>query len=100
VDQKVVSAPLVRSLLHTVGKFGRLGVTHTDLNPGNTLFSPGDRPTRTVVIDFGECALRREEEDDERWAEVVDENGDVVWMRRRLEQFLGADFVQESCDST
>jgi hypothetical protein len=98
VDPGVVSTPLILCLLHTAAAFGRLGVIHTDLNPGNILFSPGDRPTRAVVIDFGESAVR-DEEDDRSWAEIVDENADVTWMRKRLNTFTPAEFG-ELCDST
>jgi serine/threonine protein kinase len=90
VDPGVVSTQLTQSLLDTAAAFSRLGVVHTDLNTGNILFSPGDRPTRAVVIDFGESIVR-EEEDDQTWAEIVDENADVAYMRKRLKRFIGTE---------
>ncbi|KIL61608.1 hypothetical protein M378DRAFT_166726 [Amanita muscaria Koide BX008] len=88
VDPKVVPPNLIHSLLETTKEFGKLGVVHTDLNPGNILFSPSDHPLRAVIIDFGESGVR-EDETDEEWQEIVDQNRDPVWMRKRLQQFLG-----------
>jgi hypothetical protein len=39
--------------------FPELGVVHTDLNSENILFVHGVRPTRAVVIDFADSAVRR-----------------------------------------
>ncbi|KAF5364703.1 hypothetical protein D9758_005525 [Tetrapyrgos nigripes] len=83
-----VDLALLHSLVETVRQFGLFGVVHTDLNPGNILFSPGKMPTRGVVIDFGESGVR-EEEDEEEWREIVDQNADVYWVKKRLENQLG-----------
>jgi len=83
----VVPEPLARSLVQAAEEFGRLGIVHTDFSPGDILFFPGDRPTRAVVIDFSQSGVR-EEEDDESWAEVVWQNADVRWVKKRLERFL------------
>lgn len=47
----VVPLSLLQPLLDAMDEFGALGVVHTDLNPGNILFSPGYLPTRAVIID-------------------------------------------------
>ena len=74
---------IIASLTKTVSSFGALGVTHNDLNLGNILFTPSDDPTRVVVIDFGESALRKDEPDDE-WSSIVESNYDVGYLERRL----------------
>ena len=86
----VVPLSLLQPLLDAVDEFGALGVVHTDLNPGNILFSPGYQPTRAVIIDFGEAGVR-EEEDDLKWAEIVEECADSIWIRKRLQRALGID---------
>ncbi|KIL59749.1 hypothetical protein M378DRAFT_168888 [Amanita muscaria Koide BX008] len=48
----------LHSLLETTEQFGRLGVTHCNITPGNILFSPGNHPVQAVIIDFGECSRR------------------------------------------
>ncbi|KIL59575.1 hypothetical protein M378DRAFT_169078 [Amanita muscaria Koide BX008] len=70
VDPKVVSANLLHSLLETTEQFGRLGIVHSDITPGNILLSPGNRPLRAVIIDFGESGIR-EDESDEEWQKIV-----------------------------
>ena len=93
VDPACVSLELAQSLVNGIKEVNRLGVVHTDLNPGNILFSPRDQPTRAVVVDFGHAGLREEEEDDESWREVLEENDDPHWMRVHLKRSLGKDIL-------
>ena len=91
VNPKVVSLSLLQSLLDAADKFGPLGVVHTDLNPGNIIFSPGYQPTRAAIIDFGEAGVREEEDDESEWAEIVKHNRDSVWLCKVLQRTLGID---------
>ncbi|KAJ7602931.1 hypothetical protein DFH06DRAFT_1488444 [Mycena polygramma] len=75
---------LALSLIKTVSKFGQLGVVHADLNPGNILFAPADRPSLAVIIDFGEACLREEDEDEDSWTKVVRQNRDEFYVGKRL----------------
>ncbi|CAG7847215.1 SubName: Full=Uncharacterized protein {ECO:0000313/EMBL:CCA66792.1} [Serendipita indica DSM 11827] len=95
IDPACVPPELAQSLLNGIKEVNQLGVVHTDLNPGNILLTPRDRPTRAVVIDFGHAGLR-EEEDDETWREVLEENDDPYWMRARLKRSLGEDILGSS----
>jgi hypothetical protein len=49
------------------------------------------RPTRAVVIDFAKSYLREPDESDEEWTACLYENDVILWMKKRLEQFLGID---------
>ncbi|KAM6494990.1 hypothetical protein JOM56_009613 [Amanita muscaria] len=99
VDPKVVSADLLHSLLETTEQFGRLDVVHSDINPGNILFSPGNHPLRAVIIDFGESGIRKDESDEE-WQKIVRMNKDPVWMRKRFQLFLGDVMPSEQTTSS
>jgi hypothetical protein len=100
IDPSLITPRVVESLLETARVFGQLGVSHNDLNPGDILFSPGGRPTRAIVIDFGSSYVR-EEESDEKWAAIVKENNDPRWMERRLKFKLGlkdlAGYLASNC---
>ncbi|KAJ7227350.1 hypothetical protein GGX14DRAFT_419154, partial [Mycena pura] len=72
------------ALMKTARRFGELGVVHIDLNPSNILFAPTTRPTRAVVIDFGESAVREEDEDSDYWAETLQFARDFRIMGSRL----------------
>ncbi|KAM5545648.1 hypothetical protein V8D89_000686 [Ganoderma adspersum] len=66
-----VTPELCATLLRVVDSFAGLGVVHTDMNWNNVLFTPSDRPTRVVVIDFGCGGIRTEDQDDEEWQDSV-----------------------------
>ena len=91
VNPKVVSLSVLQPLLDAADKFGPLGVVHTDLNPGNIIFSPGYQPTRATIIDFGQAGVREEEDDESEWAEIVKHNRDSVWLCKVLQRTLGID---------
>ena len=93
VNPNVVPLSLPQPLLDAVDEFGALGVVHTDLNPGNIVFSPGYQPTRAAIIDFGV----REGEDEFEWAEVVEECADSIWIRKRLRRALEIDLSISRC---
>ena len=63
VPVDLVTPELCATLLHVVDSFGSHGVVHTDMNCNNVLFTPSDRPTRVVVIDFGCGGIRTEDQD-------------------------------------
>ena len=90
VNPKVISLSLLQPLLDAVDEFGNFGVVHTDLNPGNIIFSPGYQPTRAAIIDFGQGGVR-EEEDESEWAKTVEECADSIWLRKQLRRALGID---------
>lgn len=50
---KSIPPYLAKSIETTVNSFGTLGVIHSDINPGNILFSPRNNPKRAIIIDFG-----------------------------------------------
>lgn len=64
-----------QSLKETVVIFGKLGVIHGDLVSNNILFTPKDKPTRALIIDFGECYFK-EQESEAEWAEIVQRNNE------------------------
>jgi hypothetical protein len=104
VDPSSITPSLVKSLIETARAFGPLGVVHTDFNPGNILFIPGDSPSRAVIIDFGSAGVREEGCSDEEWEAIVAENDDVHWIEVRLKQELGledlADYLASGCSAT
>ena len=63
INPKVIPLSLLQPLLDAVDNFGAFGVVHTDLNPGNIIFSPGYQPARAAIIDFGEAGVREEEDE-------------------------------------
>ncbi|KZP33961.1 hypothetical protein FIBSPDRAFT_1035878 [Athelia psychrophila] len=78
---------LVHTLIGAVRSFGDNGVVHMDLNQGNILFTPGDRPTRAVIVDFGQSD-HREDESDLEWYDVVYCNSDEPAMTSILSHYL------------
>ncbi|KAJ7603403.1 hypothetical protein DFH06DRAFT_924397, partial [Mycena polygramma] len=66
IDPSVIPADskleLGNFLIKTAHRFAEFGVVHTDVNPGNILFTPVACPTRAVIIDFGESGVRRDED--------------------------------------
>ncbi|KAM5545644.1 hypothetical protein V8D89_000682 [Ganoderma adspersum] len=86
VPVDLVTPELCASLLRTVDSFAGLGAVHADVNWNNILFTPRERPTRVVVIDFGLGIARQEDEDDEAWEESVAYGHDSWQMRRVLGQ--------------
>ena len=86
VPADLVTPELCASLLRTVDSFAGLGAVHADVNWTNILFTPRERPTRVVVIDFGLGIARQEGEDDEAWQESVDYGHDGWQMRWVLGQ--------------
>ena len=71
---------LGHSLMATVYSFSSHGVIHNDMRSDNILISPN----RIVLIDFGQTILRGDTEDDEQWAERVNEEEEVEGLRRIL----------------
>ena len=71
---------LGHSLMIAVHSFSSYGVIHNDMRSDNILISPN----RTVLIDFGQAILRDDTEDDEHWAEKVEEEEEVEALRRIL----------------
>ncbi|KAM5545649.1 hypothetical protein V8D89_000687 [Ganoderma adspersum] len=86
VPVDLVTPELCASLLRTVDSFAGLGAVHADVNWNNILFTPSERPTRVVVIDFGLGIARQENEDDEAWEESVAYGHDGWQMRWVLGQ--------------
>ncbi|KZP28087.1 hypothetical protein FIBSPDRAFT_817674 [Athelia psychrophila] len=84
VHPSAVGDALVKSLITTV-ELMQERVMHDDMNPGNILFSPGDRPTRAVLIDFGNAVMRRDGRSDENWH---DSNDDLHAMKICLRVYL------------
>jgi RIO-like serine/threonine protein kinase len=76
----------IASLIATVDAFGRLGVTHNNLDYHNILLTPSMNPTRAVVIDFGQSSYFREDESDEEWEQVIEFNRNVHWMKKLIAQ--------------
>ena len=94
VDPRVLSPPVIQSLLDTMHRLPDFGVCHDDLNPGNMLFAPANKPVRAVLIDFGDCAIRKPEQSDEDWeVEILTIRGKaaVMWQvgRRFSDEGLG-----------
>ncbi|KAM5545657.1 hypothetical protein V8D89_000695 [Ganoderma adspersum] len=86
VPVDLVTPELCASLLRTVDSFAGLGAVHADVNWNNILFTPSERPTRVVVIDFGLGIARKEDEDGEAWEESVAYGHDGWQMRWVLGQ--------------
>lgn len=89
VDPRVLTEPLMKSMLDIVDRIIDLEVLTLDVNPGNFMFAPADKPTRAIAIDFGDARLRTTE-DDQTWRDMVEMNCArwtvKKWMRRRFEQ--------------
>ncbi|KAM5545663.1 hypothetical protein V8D89_000701 [Ganoderma adspersum] len=86
VPVDLVTPELCAILFRTVDSFAGLGVVHADVNWNNILFTPSDRPTRVVVIDFGCGGIRTEDQDDDAWEDCVAWNNDSWRARRVLEE--------------
>ncbi|PIL34720.1 hypothetical protein GSI_03501 [Ganoderma sinense ZZ0214-1] len=86
VPVDVVTPELCANLLHVVDGFAGRGVVHADVNWNNVLFTPRDRPTRVVIIDFGCGGVRTDDQDDDAWRECVAWNSDSRRVRRALEE--------------
>ena len=86
VPAELVTPELCTTLLRIVDSFGSYGVVHTDMNWNNVLFTPRERPTRVVVIDFGCGGVRMEDQDEEDWKETVRCGNDSRRVRWVLEQ--------------
>ena len=86
VPVDVVTPELCAALFRTVDSFAGLGVVHADVNWNNILFTPSERPTRVVVIDFGCGGIRTEDQDDDAWRECVRWNNDSQRARRMLKE--------------
>nr|VWO95420.1 Autophagy-related protein 11 [Ganoderma boninense] len=86
VPPELVTPELCTSLLRTVDSFAGRGVVHADVNWNNVLFTPRERPTRVVVIDFGCGGVRTDDQDDEAWRACVDWNDDGRRARRVLRE--------------
>ena len=86
----LITQPVIDSLVTTASRFGPLGVTHSDPNTGNYLFVVGQDGAvcRAVIIDFGSSYFR-EEESDEDWESIVRQEGDVMWLKLRLQTKIG-----------
>ncbi|EPT05858.1 hypothetical protein FOMPIDRAFT_1026754 [Fomitopsis schrenkii] len=85
VDPGLLDPTLCASLVAAVDSFSTLGVCHADLNEGNILFSPPERPMRAVVIDFGCAMLKDGDVSEEEWNETVQFNADATWIRKILQ---------------
>ena len=81
-----VTPELCASLLGVVDSFAGRGVVHADVNWNNILFTPRDRPTRVVVVDFGCGGVRTDDQDDDAWRDCVAWNNDSRRARRVLEK--------------
>ena len=86
VDIKLLDPTICASLVAAIDSFAALGVCHTDLNEGNILFSPPERPQRAVVIDFGCATVRDEDFSEEEWRQTVEFEADSKWIRKILEK--------------
>ncbi|KAM5545662.1 hypothetical protein V8D89_000700 [Ganoderma adspersum] len=86
VPVDLATAELCASLLGVVDSFAGRGVVHADVNWNNILFTPRDRPTRVVVIDFGCGGIRTEDQDDQAWRDCVAWNNDSRRARRVLKK--------------
>ncbi|KAI1784117.1 hypothetical protein LXA43DRAFT_246888 [Ganoderma leucocontextum] len=86
VPVDVVEPELCATLLRVVDSFASYGVIHVDVNWNNILFTPRERPTRVVVIDFGHGRVREEDEDEDAWRETVLMSNDSWGVRWVLEQ--------------
>ena len=86
VPVDAVTPELYATLLHVVDSFAGLGVVHADVNWNNVLFTPSERPTRVVIIDFGCGGVRTEDQDDESWLDRVACGNDSARARWVLEQ--------------
>ncbi|KAM5545658.1 hypothetical protein V8D89_000696 [Ganoderma adspersum] len=86
VPTDVVTPELCAALFRTVDSFAGLGVVHADVNWNNILFTPSERPTRVVVIDFGCGGIRTEDQDDQAWQDCVAWNNDSQRARRMLKE--------------
>ena len=89
IAANLITQPIIDSLIITASRFGPLGVTHSDPNTGNFLFVVGQDGAlcRAVIIDFGSSYFR-EQESDEDWALIVRQQGDVRFLKLRLEAKL------------
>jgi hypothetical protein len=70
---KFIPPCLTKSIESTFSAFGRLGVVHHDINPGNRLFSV--KTAHSVGFDSGGAYIREGEIDPE-WRETMEE-GDI-----------------------
>ncbi|OSC98359.1 hypothetical protein PYCCODRAFT_1397266 [Trametes coccinea BRFM310] len=81
-----LSVELCSPLVHAIDDFKSHGVTHGDVGYTNVLFTPKDRPTRAVLIDFGLAGFRQGNEDDDEWQYVVEWRGDSHRIRHLLKE--------------
>lgn len=89
LDAHLLTLPLIESLLHIIDTTHELGVCHGDLNIGNILFSPPDKPTRALLVDFADALYREEDDSDEDWQGCVTFNNASGGMRGALRYRLG-----------
>ncbi|KAI9070265.1 hypothetical protein FKP32DRAFT_1670453 [Trametes sanguinea] len=85
ISPDALSVELCSPLVRAIDEFKTHGVTHGDVGYSNVLFSPGDRPARAVLIDFGLAGFRQDQDDDE-WQYVVEWRGDSHRIRHLLKE--------------
>lgn len=88
VDARLLSRPLIRSLLDTVQRIGELGVCHGDPNYGNILLAPAHQPVRAALIDFDDCIWYDSGITWEDWCVEVASNGEVRETKRKIRKRL------------
>lgn len=88
VDARLLTRPIITSLVDTVQRLGELLVCHSDPNYRNYLLAPADRPTRAGVIDFADCFWTAPDETEEEWSEQVLSEGEVREMKRKIRDRL------------
>lgn len=90
VNPRVLTESLMRSMLNVVDHINGLNVLLTDINPGNFMYAPADRPTRAIAVDFADARLRSPDEPDESWAEMVSlesaPSGIRLWLRMQFQK--------------
>lgn len=90
IDPRLLTEPLMQSMLNIADHINDSGILLTDINPGNFMFAPADRPTRAIALDFADALLRDPNEDDQSWNESLSMEGArrtvKLWMRLRFEK--------------
>ena len=80
-----VCGPILRAL----DDFPNRGVLHVDINYTNVLFAPAGRPRRGVIIDFGKCIFREDNQSHTDWINDVLTYGCDRFLRNVLMKHKG-----------
>ncbi|KAL0958375.1 hypothetical protein HGRIS_000517 [Hohenbuehelia grisea] len=86
IEPNLLSLDVCAPLVSCIDSFVEFGVFHGDINPGNIIFQPAERPVRAVVLDFGCAGVKVEGEDEDTWLFTVNFLGDSTRIRTYLRE--------------